>query len=194
MVRVDFLDGNPAEHIAAIRQLRLDVAFLTGTQDWIDCERVPLWSERVFAALPDDHVLVAREELAWDDLAGESFIVNVAPPGQEIHDHLVRCLADLGRHPQIEVQQIGRDNLLPLVALGRGLTLVSEAMTVAQLPGISYRPIAGEVLPFSAVWSPRNDNPAFRRFLSTARALAKSRKTGAITRTLLEIDRHAAPY
>lgn len=174
-VRVDLIDGNAAEHVAAVRQLRIDVAFLTGTHDWIDCEREPLWSERVFAALPDDHALAAREELAWDDLAGESFIVNVAPPGQEIHDHLVRCLADLGRHPEIEVQQIGRDNLLPLVALGRGLTLVSEAMTVAQLPGISYRPIAGEVLPFSAVWSPRNDNPALRRFLSTARTLAKSR-------------------
>lgn len=172
-VRIDLIDGNPAEHVAAIRQLRLDVAFLTGTHDWIDCEREPLWSERVFAALPDDHILASREELVWDDLAAESFIVSMVAPGQEIHDHLVRCLADLGRHPEIEVQQIGRDNLLQLVALGRGLTLVSEAMTVAQFPGISYRPIAGEVLPFSAVWSPRNDNPALRRFLSTARMLTR---------------------
>lgn len=155
-VRIDLIDGNPAEHVAAIRQLRLDVAFLTGTHDWIDCEREPLWSERVFAALPDDHILASREELVWDDLAAESFIVSMVAPGQEI-----------------EVQQIGRDNLLQLVALGRGLTLVSEAMTVAQFPGISYRPIAGEVLPFSAVWSPRNDNPALRRFLSTARMLSR---------------------
>lgn len=58
-VRIDLIDGNPAEHVAAIRQLRLDVAFLTGTQDWIGCEREPLWSERVFAALPDDHALSA---------------------------------------------------------------------------------------------------------------------------------------
>jgi len=41
---------------------------------------------------------------------------------------------------------------------------------VAALPGITYRPIAGEMLPFSAVWSPANDNPSFRRLLSMAKA------------------------
>lgn len=89
----------------------------------------------------------------------------------------MRELASLGRRPEIQVQSVGRDNLLPLVAIGRGLTLVSEAMTVAMLPGITYRPIKGEILPFSAVWSPRNDNPPLRRILAMARvASAKSTK------------------
>lgn len=85
----------------------------------------------------------------------------------------MRELAALGRHPEIQVQSVGRDNLLPLVAMSRGLTLVSEAMIVALLPGITYRPIAGELIPFSVVWSPNNDNPAFRRMLSMAKAKAK---------------------
>ena len=171
-VRIEVADGNPAEHVAAIRQLNLDVAFITGTRDWPDCERVLLWSERVFVVLPDHHALANREEVVWRDLADESFIVSETAPGQEIYDHLVRRLADLGRHPEIQVQYVGRDNLVPLVALGRGLTLVSEAITVAQFPGVVYRPILGEVLPFSAIWSASNDNPAFRRFLSLAKAMA----------------------
>ena len=171
-VRIEVADGTPAEHVAAIRQLNLDVAFITGTRDWPDCERVLLWSERVFVVLPDHHALANREEVVWRDLADESFIVSETAPGQEIYDHLVRRLADLGRHPEIQVQYVGRDNLVPLVALGRGLTLVSEAITVAQFPGVVYRPILGEVLPFSAVWSASNDNPAFRRFLSLAKAMA----------------------
>ena len=60
-----------------------------------------------------------------------------------------------------------------LVAVGRGLTLTSEATTVAQFPGITYRRMAGEILPFSAIWSARNDNPASRRLLSMARTRAK---------------------
>lgn len=171
-VRIEVADGNPAEHVAAIRQLNLDVAFITGTRDWPDCERALLWSERVFVVLPGHHALANREEVVWRDLADESFIVSETAPGQEIHDHLVRRLADLGRHPEIQVQYVGRDNLVPLVALGRGLTLVSEAMTVAQFPGVVYRPVLGEILPFSAVWSASNDNPAFRRFLSLAKAMA----------------------
>ena len=185
-VSIEMVDGNPAEHVAAIRQLSLDVAFITGTREWPDCERAPLWSERVFVVLPDSHALTKREELVWCDLADETFIVSETAPGQEIHDHLVRCLADLGRHPDIQVQHISRDNLVPLVAFGRGLTLVSEAMTVAQFPGVVYRPILGEVLPFSAVWSASNDNPAFRRFLSLAKAKA-------VRPTPLETGRSAVP-
>jgi hypothetical protein len=51
--------------------------------------------------------------------ADESFIVSETAPGQEIYDHLVRRLADLGRHPEIQVQYVGRDNLVPLVASPR---------------------------------------------------------------------------
>lgn len=182
-VRIELIDGNPDEHVAAIRQLSLDVAFITGTRDWPDCERTPLWSERIFAVLPDHHRLAHHSELTWRDLIVEPFVVTEAAPGQEIHDHLVRELAELGLHPQIQVQSVGRDNLLPLVAIGRELTLVSEAMTVARFPGVTYRPILGEVLPFSAVWSARNDNPAFRRFLSMAKAMAVSQVSSTIERS-----------
>lgn len=171
-VTIEMVDGNPDEHVAAIRQLSLDVAFLTGKREWPDCERTSLWSERVFAVLPELHRLSDGVELEWHDLADETFIVSERAPGQEIYDHLVRCLADLGRHPAIQVHDVSRDNLMPLVALGGGLTLVSEAMTVAQFPGVTYRPIRGEILPFSAIWSVRNDNPAFRRMLSLAKTMA----------------------
>ena len=173
-VRVDLIDGNPAEHIAAVRQLQLDVAFLTGTSLRDGCEVEQLWSEKVFAVLPTDHPLADRAELAWPDLAGERFIISEAPPGQEIYDYLVGRLGKLGHHPEIHCQYVGRDNMLSLVAVGRGLTLTSEATTVAQFPGITYRRMAGEVLPFSAVWSARNDNPACRRLLSLARSIARS--------------------
>lgn len=38
-VRIDFSDGDPAEHVAAVRQIQLDVAFVTGTREWAGCER-----------------------------------------------------------------------------------------------------------------------------------------------------------
>lgn len=192
-VQIELIDGDPVEHVAAVRQLRFDIAFLTGTRNWPDCDTVQLWSERVFAVLPHDHCLVPRTEVEWHDVADETFIVSEAAPGPEIHDHLVRRLADLGHHPAIQVQSIGRDNLLPLVALGRGLTLTSEATTAAQFPGVSYRPIAGEVLPFSGVWSPRNDNPAFRRLLSLAKAMAVSRTASAVNRVSRPSVRNASP-
>jgi len=150
------------------------VAFITGTANWPDCETMQLWWEGVFAVLPESHRLHGRPELGWRDLEGERFIVSHEAPGQEIRDYLVKRLANLGYHPEIHTHHIGRDNLLSLVAVGHGLTLTSEATTAARIPGLVYRPIAGERLPFSAVWSPRNDNPACHRLLSLARAMARA--------------------
>lgn len=172
-VQVDIIDGNPPEHVAAVRKLCLDVAFITGTAPWDGCEVEHLWCEKVFVVLPDDHPLADKPELGWDDLANERFIVSDVAPGQEIHDYLVAHLAGLGRHLDIQSQQVGRDNILSLVALGRGLTLTSEATTDVQFPGITYRHITGEVLPFSMVWSVQNDNPACRRLLSLARSMTE---------------------
>ncbi len=179
-VRIEFIDGDPADHISSIRQLRLDVAFITGTAEWSDCETDQLWFERVFVVLPCDHPLCVKQELDWHDLAGERFIVSDGAPGPEIHDYLVQRLADLGRHPEIHTQYVGRDNLLSLVAIGRGLTVMSEAGTGAQFPGIVYRQLANELLPFCAVWSPKNDNPACRRLLSLAREMARSASASVI--------------
>ena len=173
-VHIEFIEGNPDEHIAAVRQFQIDVAFLTGTRVWPGCETDQLWFERVFVVLPEGHALSEKPVVGWSDLTMEQFIVSDVAPGPEIRDYLVKRLADLGHHPYIQPQSVGRDNLLSLVAVGRGLTVVSEAMAAARLPGITYRPIVDEILPFSAIWSARNDNPAFRSLLSMARKMSKS--------------------
>lgn len=192
-VQIELFEYSPPEQVAAIRQLRLDAAFLTGERTWSDCETLALWSERVFAVLPADHVLAGHDELEWRHLAEESFIVNEVGPGREIHDYLVQRLAAFGYHPQIRVHPIGRENLLPLVVLDRGLTVVSEAMTAAHFPGIAYRPIAGEVVPFSAVWSPKNDNPALSQLLDLARSMARLGERGAVRHPISQIDVSAGP-
>lgn len=173
-VVVDMIEGGPTEHVAAVRQLQFDVAFVAGTTEWPGCRTEHLWSESVFAVLPAAHALCDRAILRWHDLAGESFIVSDAPPGPEIHDYLVQRVAQLGRHPDVHVQSVGRDVLLSMVAVGKGLTLTSAATTGVVVPGVAYRMIEGEVVPFCGVWSPRNDNPACRRLLSLARSMAKA--------------------
>lgn len=178
-VRPELVEGGPAAHIAAIQHHQLDVAFLTGRPAAEGCDILHLWNERVLVVMPENHELAARSEVMWDDLRDRHFIVSENDPGPEIHDYIVKHLADLGRHPGVERHAVGRDNLLNLVAMNQGLTLQSEATMGSQFPGVIYRPLHGEVLPFSAIWSPENDNPALRRLLSLARTM--SRNLNAIT-------------
>jgi len=99
-VRIDFVEGDPHTHVGAVRQLRVDVAFLTGQSNWDDCDTEHLWSERVYVVLPASHTLATSTEIDWCDLATSKFIVSDVAPGQEIHDYLVQRLADLGRIPR----------------------------------------------------------------------------------------------
>jgi DNA-binding transcriptional LysR family regulator len=176
-VRIDIVEGAPSDHIAAVRQHRLDVAFVTGCPTLNDCDIAQFWKEQVFVVLPVVHPLAKLEFIRWSDLQDQTFVVSKADPGPEIYDFLVKNLADLGVHPIIERHSVGRDNLMQIVSFERGLTLTSEATIATQFPGVVYRPLEGEVLPFSAVWSPKNDNPAFRRLLSLAKITSKLRTT-----------------
>lgn len=180
-VRIELFDGDPAEHIAAVRQGSIDIAFVMGTATRAGCETTHLWSERVFAVLPEAHPLAVKAELDWPDIAQEKFIVSDVAPGPEIQDCLIHRLAELSYRPDIELQAVGLDKLLPLVALGHRLTLTSEATTAAHFPGLVYRSMHGESVPFSAVWSFSNDNPPMRRLLSLARRMAPAQRNGQLS-------------
>jgi DNA-binding transcriptional LysR family regulator len=180
-IKLTFIDGNPADHLVAIRQHQLDIAFITGAGEWPGFASQQLWSERIFVVLPSDHPRAGEAQVQFSVLVHETFIVSEAAPGQEIHDYLVQRLADLGRHPEIHQHAVGRDNLMRLVALGRGLTVTSEATTAAHFPGVVFRPIEDEVLPFCAVWSPRNENPALVGLLDLALSMTSTTEQSAFS-------------
>ena len=180
-VHIDIVEGGPSDHIAAVRMHKLDMAFVTRAPSQADCDAAQLWTERVFVVLPSGHALAERECIHWDDLRDEAFIVSEGDPGLEIQDFLITRLADLGVHPAIDRYRVGRDNLMHIVSLGRGLTLTSEATVAARFPGVVYRRLDGEALPFCAIWSPTNDNPALRRMLSLARSMAEDKRLGSLS-------------
>jgi DNA-binding transcriptional LysR family regulator len=180
-VRIDIIEGAPSDHIAAVQRHRLDVAFVTGCPLLNDCDIAQFWTEQVYVVLPVIHPLAKLKQIRWCDLDDQAFVVSKADPGPEIHDFLIKNLAGLGVHPMIERHSVGRDNLMQIVSFGRGLTLTSQATIATRFPGVVYRPLEGEILPFCAVWSPRNDNPAFRRFLSLAKITAGLQGAGSIS-------------
>lgn len=171
-VRLDFIEGGSSDHVPAVQQHRIDVAFLAGMPTADGCDVAHLWNERVYVAMSGNNDLAGRDEIEWDDLRGRHFIVSDARSGGEMHDYLVKHLAELGHRPSIERQAVCRDTLMQIVSNGRGLTLTCEATIAARFPGVVYRPISREILPFCAVWSPKNDNPAFRRLLSLAKVMS----------------------
>lgn len=179
-VSLEMMEGSSKDNVAAVRALMLDVAFVTGMPLSPGCEVETFWQERVLVALPETHSLAGASEIAWDQLATERFIVSRVDPGPEIQDYIIRRLADLGRHPIVDQISVQRETLLGLVGLGQGLSLVGEAEAGVAYPGVVFRPLDHEEIPFSLVWSAQNANPALRRFLSSSRVQAAARRAARV--------------
>lgn len=174
-VHIDFVDAAVEDHVVAIRRFEMDAAFVLGRRSWPDCDVLHAWAEPLFVALPQAHRLAARAEIAWRDLVDETFLVRTEGSGNEVHGFLERHFEAMDAFPRIVSQQIARYSLLGLVATGRGIVPVVQSETIISVPDVIYRPIAGERMPFSVIYSPKNDNPAMRTLLSLTRTMLRDR-------------------
>jgi DNA-binding transcriptional LysR family regulator len=84
-------------------------------------------------------------------------------------------------HPEINRHAVTTEALMLLVALGTGVTLVSEPIANIPYAGVIFRPLAAQKngLIYSAIWLPENDNPASRRFLSLMRTTVAQNRSAA---------------
>jgi DNA-binding transcriptional LysR family regulator len=182
-VEIGVSEDGPRAHMARIRDRQLDVAMLTGQRSDANLDTAVLWQEKVFVALSESHRLANSGVIEWAALADERFIVRREQPGPEIHDYVVRHLNVGGYVPLVIRHSVGHDGLMSLVGLGLGIGLTCESAIGIAYPGVVFRPLAGpdDMVVFSAVWSPENDNPALRRFLSLARTMASPVPSSQLT-------------
>lgn len=172
-INIDFVAESAAHHLVSIDKFQMDIAFTIGNQYEHPYDAAHLWSEKLFVAFQDSHPSCSKRELRWSDLIKERFLIRPGGPGEEVCGYLARRLGNIGHRPQCWVQNIGRYSLLGLVASGRGVALALESETMISIPGLTYRPVVDEVLPFFAITSPKNDNPAARTLLSLARSMSR---------------------
>jgi len=172
LVEVELEEARNQAIIVGVINGRLDVAFVAGEPTLTGCTTLRLWTERVYLALPQDHRLAGHEVVRWDEVRLDRFIVSTIGPGPEIHEYLMKRLSDVGFRPNIKSHRVARDNLISMVGKGFGLTVTTEATLGTRFPGVVLRPFDGEseIIPFSAVWNPRNANSVLNRFLNFARA------------------------
>lgn len=173
-VRLDIFDGGRRDHLRAIRSRQIDVAFFTGNAPIDGCDVEEFWRERVHVAMAVEHPLAGSDVLDWPQLRDERFIVSTMEPGPEVHDYIVRRIADYSTYPVVASCHVTAETLMHMVTIGEGITLVSEGWTNMEHADLMLLPLTApeDIVPFSAVWSPSSDNPALRRFLSFARNLA----------------------
>ncbi len=169
-VQIEMVCGDAEDHLAAVADRRLDVAVLPGGMTVTGLDMSELWRESLHLVLPAHHVLAQGSTVDLLALEQGSLLISEGDLGAD-------ALAHVGLPPSVTVRIVraGLPILLSQVELGLGLAIIaSSALAHARLPaGLIHRPLSaknGLSVSFAAAWYHQNDNPALRRFVSSARA------------------------
>ncbi|MDR3436611.1 LysR family transcriptional regulator [Telmatospirillum sp.] len=171
-VGVHTVDGAHDRLLCDMITSSVDVAIMTISYPGWDGHKLPLWSERVVAALPERHPLTKKTVLQWADIAGEPLLVQQRGAGPEMQRLLAIKLDPLGAQRFLH-QDVSVDRLMGLVGAGFGICPILEGATGARYEGVAYREVHDHDGPtrfnFAAYWRETNSNPALQPFLNLLR-------------------------
>lgn len=167
-VQFDGIEASLEKLFHGLQSHALDVAVapIGFGEDGIVSRRV--WSERLFAVLPDDHALAEEEQLYWQDLRREVFVVPSVGLGPIFGNLIAGRLTEQGKRPNIIVQDTSLESVLSMVAAKRYISIATEASQGVSWTDICFHeihdPTGPARLEYALYWRKDNDNPALRRF------------------------------
>ena len=144
-VELTLLELTTLEQIAALKEGRIDVGYGRIPFDDAAIERTLLRNERLSAALPSGHTLIARAgPLRLNDLAGEPLVVYPKAPRPSYADQVLTLFRERGlKSPAVyEVREL--QTALGLVAAEVGVCLVPVSVEGLRRDNVVYRPLDEE--------------------------------------------------
>lgn len=169
-VHLHITEGTARDAQLMVREGRLDLAFMACTHEIPDLHSRVVWRDRLMAALPVKHPFSELPDVEWRQLAEETFLVRHGGTGPQVHDLIVARSAGKWPTPAIRRLDVGPGALLSMIAAGHGVSLFVQEGAAASPPNLVFLPIRDEpeAIPFSAVWSPSDRNPALAKLLVLA--------------------------
>ncbi|QXV61272.1 LysR family transcriptional regulator [Amycolatopsis sp. TNS106] len=135
-----------------------------------DVVTLPLWRERLLAALPSAHPLARRKKNPdVRDFDGEPFIMYSPSEGRYFHDLVVAVFRSARVLPEYTQYPCQVHTVLALVKAELGVALVPAAAAVLRFEGVVLRPVDGvenRPVELELMWRRSNDNPALGALLA----------------------------
>lgn len=122
-------------------------------------------TDRLVAALPQEHWLAGESAVGVGDLRAEHFVMYSG--SSVVNDAVVRSCLAAGFYPHRE-HEVGETSiLLALVAAGLGVALVPESVRSIALEGVAFVPVGEpESVRMALAWRTGDESPLLRNLLS----------------------------
>ena len=172
-VSLRFIDVFENDFQRSIHEREIDILFRTIPTNAPSLRQQKFWDRQAYVVLSEEHRLATKNEISWKDIKTERLLARAHTASESM---VVDNFNQRGWQPQIEAYNLNRDDLFELVSMGLGIMVTGPSPTITSKFKLILRPLAGQKakIDFYGLWSDRNDNPAFRRFLSLAQAKAKT--------------------
>ena len=169
-VQFDGIEAGLERLMHGLQSYTIDVAVAPVGQleDGITTRNV--WSEKLYAVLPDDHELATRDQIYWQDLRREIFVVPSGGLGPIFENLIASRLTEQGRRPNIIVQDTSLESVLSIVAAKRYISIATGASQGVAWSDLRFQeihdPTGPARLEYALYWRQDNANPALKRFFS----------------------------
>ena len=170
-VDTQLVDGSSDRLSCDLLSSAIDIAFMIAGDRRREERALPVWNERLVAAIPDQHPLSSRDIIHVEDLDHEPLLLPMRGPGPEFLKMLSSKIDS--STCRLVRQDVSLDRLLTLVGAGWGILVALEGATGVTYSGVTFREVHdgdGAIrFNFSAYWREANPNPSLRFFLAMLR-------------------------
>ena len=158
----------------ALEERRLDVALMMSHAVGPHAESVPLYRDRLVAAVPAGHPLADRARLDRDALRGETILVQGWDDSQAARDLFTSFL---GSGVRYQSHAASKQSLFALVSAGFGITLAAASLAALAPPGVVFKTIndPDATVQIVMAWLPELEDATVGRFVAFLRDVARSR-------------------
>ena len=170
-VALDYFHGTQAQQLKAVREGRVDIAFITLTPAAEDLETQLVWRVPFKVVLPQGHPLAKHRSFELGDLRGEDFVFCTRESRPEFYDEFFRQCANAGFRPRV-LKEVGGypTNMLGLISVGVGVSVLPHFEQVERIKGIVWRPLTKPRLwwDFALAWRRPAASRLVEHFLAAA--------------------------
>lgn len=165
---------NDNELYEALAERTLDAALVTTHTLRRGTSAIPIYREKLVAAIPEGHALAGDNTLTWD-LLGEQTVLTQG--WDNSHSARVFYASFLGSGMKFSAHPASKQSIMALVGAGFGVTLVTTSQSEVVFPGVVYKPIAGDDawVQVELAWLATSEEVTVGRFVAFMRDESRSR-------------------
>jgi DNA-binding transcriptional LysR family regulator len=142
-VQFDYFHGLGVQQLKALREGRIDVAFVNLPASLDGLNHQVIWRVPFKVVLPQRHPLARRAALELADLRSEDFVFSTREARPEFYDEFFRLCANAGFRPRV-VKEVGGypTNMLGLISVGLGVSVLPHFERIERISGIVWRTLS----------------------------------------------------